>query len=520
MSTSKREPRGAARHRRNQTIKPDRVAAVVRVSKVDGREGDSFMSPDEQRDKISAYCARRGIDVVAWFDELDMSGDTTEREGLQAALDLVYAGAADGLIVATVDRFARSLVQGLLAVYRLKENSKAFIAVRENIGESARADKVLLEDHLKMAERQLDNITESWMDTRRRFVANGVSLTAPFGYRKHPETRRLVPDPDTAPWVEQVFRWRIDGWSYARIGRALDAAGVVSPRGGHWTNSSVKGLVQRRTYRGELSSGTDYDGTPIVNTEAHPPLVSESLWQAAQQMRQTPAPGTRTPYPLAGLVRCASCGARMTGLRATKRTTTKTWRYYRCTKRFSWGHCPAPARIRAEELEAYVYERFERDYLSRRRWMGRPKHGPDLAAAQSALDEANAMYDRFLTAPSTIELEMSTDPRDQERVEAAKRARRAKIADAKAALAKLQREAGELPGVPTDVAQLWPTLDDEARRGLLSVAYAVIAVRRALDSDDVSIVDRVRIWSDDDDGCPVGLPGRDTHVDKLVPIVW
>lgn len=524
---SRPEPKGALRRRRNQVVRPNAVAAVIRVSKVYGRGGDSFMAPDEQRDKIEAYCRSRGIDIAAEFEELDAKGDDMEREGLQAALDLIYSGAADGLIVATVDRFSRSLVQGLLAVYRLKENNKAFIAVRENVGESARADKVLLEDHLKMAERQLEYISESWMETRIRFVRNGIATNAPFGYAKDPTTRRLVPDPVTAPWVSQIFDWRAEGWSYTQIALALDDAEVPAPRGGLWRPTTIKPVLERRTYRGELRSGNDYDGNPIVNPAAHEPLITEAQWEAAHAQRKTAPLRSRPVFLLAGLVRCASCGSRMT---ATTRLAKagqngliddRRYDYYRCNRRFSWGTCPAPARARAEDLEDLVLARFETDYLSkgRRRWQGERRSGADLAAALAAVDEAQAVLRRYMLAPSTLKLEASADPEDWSTAEAGKAERHQRVAVAKARLAALRREAGDLPGVRGDVAELWPALDAEGRRSWLALAFAVVAVRRE-EGFNTPLAERVRIWADDEDGCPVNLPGRSNRTSTLVPIVW
>ncbi|MBV8733417.1 MAG: hypothetical protein JO321_09460 [Solirubrobacterales bacterium] len=38
---------------------------IVRVSQVDGREGERFASPAEQRDRIEAACERDGFKLLA-----------------------------------------------------------------------------------------------------------------------------------------------------------------------------------------------------------------------------------------------------------------------------------------------------------------------------------------------------------------------------------------------------------------------------------------------------------------------
>ncbi len=51
-----------------------RAVGYVRVSKVGGRGGDSFLSPDLQREQIAAAARREGLDVVEVLEELDASG--------------------------------------------------------------------------------------------------------------------------------------------------------------------------------------------------------------------------------------------------------------------------------------------------------------------------------------------------------------------------------------------------------------------------------------------------------------
>ena len=46
------------------TEKAKRVVGYVRVSRIGGREGDSFLSPTLQREQIAAVALREGLEVV------------------------------------------------------------------------------------------------------------------------------------------------------------------------------------------------------------------------------------------------------------------------------------------------------------------------------------------------------------------------------------------------------------------------------------------------------------------------
>src|SRR4051812_8747118 len=92
------------------TAKARRAIGIVRVSQVNGREGDSFASPAEQRERIRAACDRDNLRLVETIDELDVSGGTPleKRRGLRAAVEAVEAGNAEVVVAAYFDRLVRS----------------------------------------------------------------------------------------------------------------------------------------------------------------------------------------------------------------------------------------------------------------------------------------------------------------------------------------------------------------------------------------------------------------------------
>src|SRR2546430_2734637 len=97
----------------NDTIMPTqrRAIGIIRVSQVKGRDGESFVSPDEQRGRIEAACERDKLRLLRVVDELDVSGgtDLENRTGLREAIEAVEAGEAAVIVAAYFDRLVRSL---------------------------------------------------------------------------------------------------------------------------------------------------------------------------------------------------------------------------------------------------------------------------------------------------------------------------------------------------------------------------------------------------------------------------
>jgi DNA invertase Pin-like site-specific DNA recombinase len=168
---------------------------------------------------------------------------------------------------------------------------------------------------------------------------------AAWGRRAH----RLDPDPATAPTVRWIFAQRLAGHSVARIARALNEAGVPCPSaadpgrnthrtGAGWTPGTVTTILENPRYTGrqvwnrqrtdtELADPANVtlghkpvqrwnlpDGWVISRRPAHPALVSEDDFVAAQDINAARRP--RTPqdepvlrrYLLAGLLACWPAG--------------------------------------------------------------------------------------------------------------------------------------------------------------------------------------------------------------------
>src|SRR5712691_6000082 len=71
-----------------------RAVGVVRVSRVGDRDGESFVSPSEQLERIATACARDGLELTEVLEELNVSGGALleRRSGLRRAVELVEAG--------------------------------------------------------------------------------------------------------------------------------------------------------------------------------------------------------------------------------------------------------------------------------------------------------------------------------------------------------------------------------------------------------------------------------------------
>lgn len=98
----------------NRRVRPKKVAPAataigyVRVSTAD--QADSGLGLSAQRDAIRSYAEKNGLTVIAWHEDVAISGKVApeSRPGMCAALDALNGGSAAILIAAKLDRLSRS----------------------------------------------------------------------------------------------------------------------------------------------------------------------------------------------------------------------------------------------------------------------------------------------------------------------------------------------------------------------------------------------------------------------------
>jgi site-specific DNA recombinase len=341
--------------------RPVRVDGYVRVSRVAGREGESFISPEVQRKKIVAWAELHGVEVVQWWEELDQSGRRRDRPMFQEALRRCEAGETDGIVVARLDRFARSAVDALEAIKRLNEAGARLVSVEDNFDGSTPMGRFAIGILTLIAELELERITESWSTAVREAVGRGVHISArvPTGYKREQlengKSGRLLRDEPAASAVAEVFKRRALGASYTELAAYLDEQ-MVPPSGGgrYWSTTGVTNLLKNPVYLGQARSGA------ITNDDAHEPLVTGAEFDAAQGSRTQLAPRDGSLASLAllgGLVRCAGCGHTLKITGNTARKTGERYPVYYCVGRYGKGPCASRATIRASYLDDYVEER-------------------------------------------------------------------------------------------------------------------------------------------------------------------
>lgn len=330
----------------------------------DQDRGDSVSVADQER-MTREHCAREGWVVGGAYRDVDVSGATSAREGLDRLRADMKRLRPAYVVVRDISRLARD-VQLFLSL--TDEVQAAGAEIVSAIGEPL-TDRTLAtilsamsqHDRLMLAGRVAGGVRQHARNGKHH---GGVA----FGYRRIAGVLAIV---ESEAWVvREVHRRYAEGAGIARIREWLIADPDVPPSvsGGGWTWDAVRAMLTRTAYAGDVAvrAKRDVGGRlwPAVATrDAHPAIVDRETFDAVQRrIASIPSHVRReVETPLAGIMRCAACGGRLYPIRVTAHGRQRL--YARCASgnriTAAGTSPPCPGRVRSVQLakvEAKVRE--------------------------------------------------------------------------------------------------------------------------------------------------------------------
>ncbi len=318
---------------------PRRAVGVVRVSERKGREGESFISPGQQRDRIAHVCRHEGLDLVDTLDEIDVSGGTAldRRKGLRVAVEMVEQNQADVVVVAYFDRLVRSLTVQAEVLERVEKAGGRVVAA--DVGEVRQdtAARWLSATMLGMVSEYYRRTTgERARAAQVRAVEQGrPPIKLPPGLLRDGD--EIVIDEPAAMVVREAVTMRANGETFAAIREYLRDNGIDRSYHG------VQTLLSSRLLVGDIVFGEMRGEVPAI--------VDRPTWNRAQNMTVSRGRRPKSDRLLArlGVLRCGTCGSRMVVGSANRRG----YALYRCPP---VGDCQRRVTISATIAEEAVVE--------------------------------------------------------------------------------------------------------------------------------------------------------------------
>lgn len=293
---------------------------------------------------LTELAERRGLYVGKIYQEIISGAETiADRKEIQQLIHDCYAGLWRGILITEVSRFSRGHqgdAQQIMDCLRYGNNNRGVLVITPSkVYDVAQNhdDSEYMEFELFMSRREYKMIKRRMDAGKDQAIVEGNYMGAyrPYGYDilKTNTARTLIPNPDEAPIVKNIFEWFTnENLSARKIAERLDAMGIPTYTGSpEWSGATIKTILTNPTYIGKVkwndrmqirkmvdgkivksrprSSHTEkymeYDGKHKKYA-----LIDEETFKAASSHFYSDRTKSSLTLnnPLAGLLRCKCCG--------------------------------------------------------------------------------------------------------------------------------------------------------------------------------------------------------------------
>lgn len=241
-------------HPKRPKTNPLIAVAYLRVS-----TDEQALGMDAQRAAITTWAGRQGVSVVAWHEDLGVSGgaELENRPGLLAALGAIKNLRAGVLIAHKADRVARDVYVSELVKRQLRGGGATLTLVEGISGDDPFSEMAatVIDAAARLERRMIKARTKAALAVKK---ARGERVgSVRYGFRLMSDGVHLEPHPGEHPTLLRILELRRQGLGGRRIAAVLTAEGH-QPRGSAWNPGNLHVLADRlvaETARHDLACG-------------------------------------------------------------------------------------------------------------------------------------------------------------------------------------------------------------------------------------------------------------------------
>ena len=377
----------------NQSNQIRKTALYCRLSQDDGIEGDSN-SIQNQKAILQKFAEDHHFPSPCFYVDDGFSGGNFQRPAFQQMISNMENGEIGIIVTKDLSRLGRNqLHTGLYIEERFPMFGVRYIAINDNVDTDSSESNDLM---------PFKNLFNEWFirDTSRKIRAvlkakaergERLGTRTPYGYRKDPDTKKLIVDDEAATIVRRIFAMCAGGSGPSQIARILKKEQILTPtmyaytkygmthtgldtqRPYHWSGDTVADMLENEIYLGNTvnmkhSSRSYKDKRRVehpreeclVFENTHPAIITREVWDVVQRVRKNKRRLTKMEEQnkYSGLVFCADCGSNMVLHRA--HTMSASYNHFTCRTYKKDGEACTGHYIRECVLDKVVLEDLRR----------------------------------------------------------------------------------------------------------------------------------------------------------------
>ncbi len=341
------------------------VAIYCRLSREDGNE--ESQSIQSQKEILTKYVNEQDWNIIDYYIDDGYSGTNFDRPSFQRLLNDIEVGRINIVITKDLSRLGRNYIQtGYYTEEYFPSHNIRYIALNDNFDTLKDENNDFVPFKNIINEWYAKDISKKIRFTLDNKAKNGEprnTVFPIFGYAYNENFER-IPDPETAPIVQFIFKEYAKAGSSVKVARLLTSNKVKLPCYYNavkynynkekvlskseeelytWEPNNVRDILEKNDYIGTYTTSRSksqnyknkkrYDNQDCyVFENRYEPLIDRETFETVQKILHRTRSGTitREENSYKGLVICADCGKPLKFERKRNRNTGEfdSYRYF------------------------------------------------------------------------------------------------------------------------------------------------------------------------------------------------
>jgi len=332
-----------------------KTKAFVYLRKSQEREDRQVLSIESQRAALADLIKRENIAPI-WLPKEEQTASKIGRPVFNDMVRRIYEGEAKHIITWNANRLSRNPKDAGEIIYAFDEGALISIKTPNRTYRDTKEDKFMLNIEFGTSKLYSDEISANVLRGYQAKYERGEYPThAPTGYlnAKIGFHRNIIPDPERAPKVQELFRLAATGkYTLDELHRhCIEVLRLTSRKGNLLPKQTLAELLKKSVYYGHYQHGKDWhwgEYDRLISQDLFDQVQVAMGWRTKKTRNSTR--GAFHPYKV---LSCANCGHNLTAYIKSKKLANGDiahYTYYVCTRKSKIVKCKEP-QIQQVELE-------------------------------------------------------------------------------------------------------------------------------------------------------------------------
>jgi len=198
-----------------------------------------------QTQQLVDYSKAFNFTIDKNINDFGISGSEFNRSGLKEIKDGIVNKSFSQLIIYSISRLGRSMIETISLLNELTDNDINVISLKENLDLSTPSGKMISQIFSVLAEYELNNLRKLVSDNLQSKKQNAIKYTkSVFGFDFH--NREMVINEKEQKVIRKMFKMYKGGSGYTEIANHLNKNGHRIKNGNVFSRFYVRNILQNK----------------------------------------------------------------------------------------------------------------------------------------------------------------------------------------------------------------------------------------------------------------------------------